>query len=227
MRCGAGLYILIVSLLFAAYSGVIFIIQNDQRLNQYSIPIQVVCRHSDICTVNDHFVIDVPYYVDPTDPNDAEFEYDAVKLHENFYNGTFVPYLEKLNDHNLTECFKVTPTLFIWTKTQSSSEFENTGTPNHYNGYLYLNDNDLSHSDFTFSQWCRCCECHKSGCWCIRKGEACCSGCCNCHQCYCGDGASGCTCVCCDCCTFWMAMLIFYAICFCFLFYFDFWYFFY
>eukprot|EP01084_Bolivina_argentea_P249258 417172_1 len=187
------MFILLASLLFAAYCGIIFVVQNDQYLDKYSIRVQLDCGilidENNICIVLNN--------------GDGGGRYTYLKYaivpefnkYQNFYSNTFIPYLNKLNNATLLDYFQNNQPLYVSLETQKFDSFSRepvyiSSTNNYYiptivDAYLYLNDNTFSDCDFTLAKFVKGNDKRCYSCSCFTKGGG--YGCAGC-DCYC-EGA--------------------------------------
>eukprot|EP01084_Bolivina_argentea_P253180 425204_1 len=178
------LFILISSLLFASYCGVVFMVQNDQFMRRYSIPFECKVDEYDTCIVHKDVMLWRHMY--------------KYSDYTNFYNDTFQPYLQRLGDATMIKRFENNPILRISFKTQNVSaysdqyNFDSNAYERVRTGYLYLSEKGLSDSDVVLSEElfdgccsqdsCQECCCCGKRCFRIRRGD---SDCCAVMDCYC------------------------------------------
>eukprot|EP01083_Nonionella_stella_P009162 26504_1 len=201
-------FILIASLLFATYCGVLFLLQNDRYWKKYSVPFECKVDANDTCIVfSDALIwtksVESEYEANGCDScgggtfTGIENHFWAYQIsdYSHFYNDTFEPYVRGLDDAVLMERFETNPILRIRFKTQDVSAYPdrwNAGANSYERvrmGYLYLSENGLSDSDVTLAQHdydseCHdccscCCERRQAFCFCAKKGKG--EGC----ECYC------------------------------------------
>eukprot|EP01084_Bolivina_argentea_P112630 200864_1 len=144
--------ILITSLLFAGYCGVIFLVQSDGYRNRFDIPFKCYYYSEDnLCQVFDDSL--VTFYD----------EYD------HFYEEIFYPYIvEHYPNINVTQLENNGVSLFVRPRDIDTIKQVQNGinTDNdviNIDGYLYLSENKLEDSDVKFDDddtcWCCCCSC--------------------------------------------------------------------
>eukprot|EP01084_Bolivina_argentea_P307579 531659_1 len=152
------LIILISSLLFATYCGIIFLIQNDKYLKTYSVFMECDCVENS-CLVSD-----------------IAFVYDGgfKKPYESFYQDIFIPYLERYEPELMKkEKYQNNSGLYLDNDDMNSCSTGEYTKQRYKEGWLYLSENGLSDSRYLYAddsrfvendaesgkKGCSCCVC--------------------------------------------------------------------
>ena len=167
------IFIFILSLLFAIYCGVVFMIQNDNNFDKYSINLE--CECSDILYKDEYYT---EHLEDGYHKKRRWIWLHRIKDENNFYDETWIPYIQKyepelieyaMDDLYIIKEDKIYPNCYVEFDADSNGANKRKVSSS-TNILLHLSAKGIDDCDYIYKEWDCCQGCPKySSC-----GQCCC-----------------------------------------------------